>query len=378
MSDKPLQIPVHINLTLTLFGLVLFFYVLVIGEAILIPLAFSFVLSIFLYPLCKWFERYLPRWLSILVCLLLVILVFTVLISMIYGNLLTFSDDFPQMKERTLELINSTQAAFEQQFHITQENQLAWLNRNLSDFVQAGTGVLNGIVNSTSTFVTYILLVPIYTFFMLSYRDIFKEFIKRVIEDEALEEKVILIEEQIVTVIQSYITGLVTVILIVTVLNVMGLWVIGIQHAMFFGGLAALLTIIPYIGVFLGSLLPILYALVMTDSIFYPVAVLVWFQIVQGLEGNFITPNIVGSQVSLNPLVAILALLVGALVWGVPGMILFTPLTAMLKVILDNVPALAPYGYLLSEGDKKPKLASDKKKGWFFWKRKSDSAIEGD
>lgn len=378
MSNKHLQIPVHINLILILFGLVLFFYVLVVGEAILIPLTFSFVLSIFLYPLCKKLERYLPRWMAILTCLLLVMLIFTVLISLIYNNLVKFSDDFPQMKERSSELINAIQAFLEQQLKVSQENQLAWLNRNLSEFVKAGTGVLNGVMNSTSTFFMYLLLVPIYTFFMLSYRDIFKEFIKRVIIDDTYEAKVLLIEEQIISVIQNYITGLVTVILIICVMNVMGLWMIGIPHAMFFGGLAALLTVVPYIGVFLGSLLPILYALVMTDSLFYPIAVFVWFQVVQGLEGNFITPNIIGSQVSLNPLVAILALLLGASVWGISGMILFTPLTAMLKVFLDNIPTLAPYGYLLSEGDKKPKLASDKKKGWFFWKRKSDSAIEGD
>lgn len=366
MTDKHFQIPFHINLILVLFGLVLFFYVLVIGETILIPLAFSFVLSLFLYPLCKKLERYLPRWLAILTCLFLIILVFTVFISMIYSNLISFSDDFPQMKERVLELISSTQTTIKQQFQITQEKQLAWLNRNLSAFVEAGSGVMN----SASTFFTYILLIPIYTFFMLSYRGILKEFIKRVIVGEAYEEKVLLIEGQIVSVIQSYITGLVTVILIICVMNVVGLWAIGIQHAMFFGGLAALLTVIPYIGVFLGSLLPILYALVMTDSIFYPIAVFIWFQIVQGLEGNFITPNVVGSQVSLNPLVAILALLVGASVWGVSGMILFTPLTAMLKVFLDNIPVLAPYGYLLSEGDKKTKLIAEKKGNWIFWKNK--------
>jgi predicted PurR-regulated permease PerM len=135
--------------------------------------------------------------------------------------------------------------------------------------------------------------------------------------------------------------------------------------------LAALLTVIPYIGVFIGSLLPILYALVMTDSFFYPIAVFIWFQLVQALEGNVITPNIVGSQVSLNPLIAILSLLIGASVWGVAGMVLFTPLTAILKVFLDNIPALAAYGYLMSEGERKIVVKPSKHR-WIdrFWRKK--------
>lgn len=369
MPDKNLKIPIHINLILTLFGLILFFYVLVIGAGILIPVVFSFVLALFLFPLCKRLEKFLPRWLSIFICLLLIILVLTVLISVIYSNLLTFSDDFPKMAARTMELINNIQTAIESQLNFSQEKQLEWLNRNLNSFFRTGTSILNDVMNSAATFFTYMLLIPIYAFFMLSYRGILKEFIKRIVVDKTYEEKVILIEEQIITVIQKYITGLVTVILIVSVFNIVGLWAIGIQHAVFFGGLAAILTIIPYIGVFIGSLLPILYALVMTDSLFYPIAVFIWFQIVQALEGNLITPNIVGSQVSLNPLVAILALLVGASVWGIAGMILFTLLTAMLKVFLDNIPALAPYGYLLSEGDKKPKKTLQLKKSWFYKQR---------
>jgi putative heme transporter len=371
MQQRKILLPLHIDIVISLFGLILFFFVLIIAADILIPITFSLVFSLFLYPLCKWLEkRGLWRWLSILISLLLIIALLVGIISLISGSLMSFSDDFPQMKKRTMTLVKSTQTTLEKRFEITEEAQLQWLNHNLDGFISSGGQLINGVIGSISSFFTYIFLIPIYTFFMMYYRHIFKGFINRIVAASHFS-KAVRIEEQIITVIQKYITGLFTVILIIGVMNITGLLVIGIPHAIFFGALSALLTVIPYVGVFIGSLLPILYALVMKESLYYPLTVFIWFQIVQSLEGNFITPNIVGSQVSLNPLVAILALLVGASVWGVPGMILFTPLTAMLKVFLDNIPSLAPYGYLLSDGGRKDVIKPNDKKWWVFGKKKA-------
>ncbi|NJL11959.1 MAG: AI-2E family transporter [Microscillaceae bacterium] len=375
MQDQKAHLPLHIHLSIGIVGLLAFFYILTLAGGILIPLAFALLFSLFLYPLCRWLERRgLARSLAIALCLSLIVLFLTVILSLIYENLLTFANDMPQMRRRSLRLIDQTQALIEQRFQMDEQKQLAWLNENLSYFVNAGGNFLNTFVSSATTFFTYALLIPIYVFFMMYYRHVFKEFVNRVVHPDYLDNAV-LIEEQILSVVQKYISGLFTVIAIVGVLNIGGLWLIGIPHALFFGALAAILVILPYIGNLIGSLLPAVYALVMTDSFFYPVAVILWFQIVQAIEGNFITPNIVGSQVNLNPLVAIIALLTGAALWGIPGMILFTPLMAMLKVLLDNVPSLAPYGYLLSEGEKKStrpaRLAVEKKRAfWHLWGRK--------
>src|SRR5690606_11263493 len=110
--------------------------------------------------------------------------------------------------------------------------------------------------------------------------------------------------------------------------------VLGIPYAVFFGVLAALLAVIPYVGVLLGSVPPVLIALLMTDSLFYPAAVIVLFVVVQTLEGNFITPKIVGDQVSINPLAAIVALVTGGFVWGAIGMILSIPIVGVIKVVV--------------------------------------------
>ncbi len=371
-EKAPTQLPLLANAVLVLVGLIAFFYILDIGAGILIPLVFSFVFSLFLYPLCRKLERYkVPRALAILTCLLLVIGVLSLVFWMIYENILSFSADLPKMQERGQELVTSLQKFIERTFQLSSEGQIEWLRQNLRSFVNTGGQLLNGAINTTTTFLAQLFLIPVYTFFILLYRHVFRGFLNRVFDVEH-HEKVGHILVQIETVIQKYIVGLITVVSIIAVLNVIGLISIGIKHAIFFGVLAAFLTIIPYIGIFIGSLLPILYALAMTDSLFYPLAVLIWFQIVQMLEGNVITPNIVGSQVSINPLVAMLALLIGGSLWGIAGMIIFVPLTAMLKVILDNIPTLAPYGFLLSEGEIKVNRFKIKPAfvSVFFWKRK--------
>jgi predicted PurR-regulated permease PerM len=143
---------------------------------------------------------------------------------------------------------------------------------------------------------------------------------------------------------------------IIAVLNTVGLLLLGIEYAFFFGALAAFLNIIPYLGIIIGSILPIMMALLTKDSIWYAVGVAGAFTAVQFLEGNFITPNIVGSKVSVNPLAAIVALIFGGMLWGPSGMILSIPFTAIVKVILDNIESLEPFGFLLGE----PPLAPER------------------
>ena len=143
--------------------------------------------------------------------------------------------------------------------------------------------------------------------------------------------------------------GLLTVMGIVAILNSVGLMIIGVEHAWFFGIMASLLMLLPYIGIAIGSVLPALFAIATKDSYWYALAVIGWFQVVQILEGNFITPNIVGGKVSLNPLVSILSIFLFSMLFGFAGLILALPLMAILKVIFDTVPQLQPYGFLFGE-----------------------------
>jgi predicted PurR-regulated permease PerM len=190
----------------------------------------------------------------------------------------------------------------------------------------------------------------------LLYRDRFKAFIASVLppSNEANWK------EDIESVLQGYISGLLLVTIIIAILNTVGLAILGIEHAIFFGVFSGLLTIIPYIGIFIGALLPALFALLTKDSIWYTVGVIGIFSFVQFLEGNFITPKITGSKVSINALAAIVALLIGGKILGIAGMILAVPITGVLKVILAHSNNLKPFVILLDDNDHQVKPKKEK------------------
>ena len=139
------------------------------------------------------------------------------------------------------------------------------------------------------------------------------------------------------------------VICVLFVLNSIALVSLGIGHAFLFAGIAAMFNLIPFLGPFIGATLPILYAFLTKDTLLYPIGVFSAFYVIQILENNLFTPRIVGSKVSMNPLLTILALLIGNFIWGLAGMVLFIPGMAILKVIFDEMEGMEAYVFLLGK-----------------------------
>jgi predicted PurR-regulated permease PerM len=145
-------------------------------------------------------------------------------------------------------------------------------------------------------------------------------------------------------------------------LNSIGFLALGINHAIFLGITAALLNVIPYVGVLIGSIIPVALALITKDSIWIAVGALAVCVVVQFLDNNFITPLVIGAAVSVNPLATTIALILGGMMWGLAGMMLFIPLLGMLKVVFDRVDGLKPLGYLIGEQDIPGAVISRRKK----------------
>ena len=342
-----LQLPPYLKVIAILFGLFLFFWGLEVASGVLIPLAFAFVLSLLLYPIVYKLEKHrVPRSLAILIAMILILAVIGLIITLIYSEIVGFYDEFPLITSRIEMHLADLQKAIEERFRISPDNQITWLNTNIERMMENSGDLFSNIIFVTSGVIAKVVIVPFYIFFILYYRDLFRDFIFRITPQEK-HENAALILKKIQLVIQNYLVGLFTVIAIMALVNTAGLLIIGVDHAIFFGVLAAILIIIPYVGVLFGSALPILYSFAMSDSLWIPFSVLIFFTIVQTIEGNLLSPNITGSKVSINPLVAILALFIGAEVWGIAGMILFVPFVAMAKVVFDHIEEMKPYGIVL-------------------------------
>lgn len=340
-------LPAYFKYFIILASLVLTGYVLIIGQPIISPLLSAFIVALLLRPLSRWIERLkINRGISSVLSILLVLLVLSALSYFFSTQIGSITSDLRSIGARFNELIDRGSGWMEGTFGIEQQQQTRYLKDSLNSFLENSTAAFTRTLSATADFFTGLFLFLIGLFFILYYRRFLVAFLFKWFGPESYPTLSSTINK-VEMVVRSYIVGLFTVIIIVAILNSVGLMILGIQHAIFFGSLAAVLTIIPYIGILVGSLLPILFALVTKDSLWYPLGVALLFWGVQFLEGNFITPNVVGGKVSINPFAAIIALFLGGMIWGALGMILSIPVLAIIKVVCDTVPSLQPIGFLL-------------------------------
>ena len=339
--------PFWFKCTIILLGLVLFYIILVYGKFILMPLAMSALLAMLLEPLCGWLQRFkIGRVGAILLSMLMVITVLGGIFSLLSIQFVQFADRLPEANAKLQVISQNLLSFFEEMFGIAPEQQIDFLQQGLGNVIDRSGEYISTAVGATTSVFTTLTVLPLFIFFMMYYKAMYKTFLHKAWKGESTQaiDSVI---NGVQGVTQNYIVGMISVIGILFFLNALGLWIVGLEHALFFAAFAAILAIIPYIGIIIGSLPAILFALLFTESLFTPLAVIGVFSAVQFLEGNFITPNIIGSQVSINPFMAFLALIIGGELWGISGMILFVPLLGILRCIFVEVKELRPYGYLL-------------------------------
>jgi len=321
-------------------------------QSILIPVLFAIIFAITLYPLCRLLERLkLPRAVASIISVTVATLVVSGIIYFIVNQVIVIGKNGEDISKNFVNIYDSIQTFVEDKFGVEPGALTNRLREEGQNFLSNAGTYLSAAFSSAGGTLANAILVPLYIFFFLYYRDFFKEFFIKVHRSFTPAEVLGTLRE-IYEVIQSYLLGMVMVMGIVAILNTAGLLVLGIQYAWFFGTLAALLILIPYIGIAIGSVIPALFALATMDNYWYALGVIIWFQVVQFLEGNFITPNIVGGKVSLNPLVAIISLLLGGMLFGLAGLILALPIVATIKILLNLGDGTRPFSFVIGEPEK--------------------------
>lgn len=317
---------------------------------ILAPLSFSFIFAVILLPPTLFLER---RGLSPTAAALITVSLTTLLAfgGVIRGTwqVSTMTDNSKNMMARLETCVQRAIVTIEKEYpQVKRQNLINYRQRTKDLFQKVGENISQS-AKGLPGFVSNVLLMPLFIFFMLSYRQFFRRFLHQVTRSENKDVDDILVKIHNVT--KNYLMGMVIVMGIVAVMNSIGLMLIGVPYAIFFALLASLLMVVPYFGVFIGSLLPTIMALITFNSPFPALAVAAWMWGVQIIEGNFITPKLVGSKVSINPFTAIISLILMGRIWGLAGLVLAIPYVAILKIILDAIPATQAYGMLLGEVD---------------------------
>jgi AI-2 transport protein TqsA len=216
---------------------------------------------------------------------------------------------------------------------------------------------VNTAVNSiATTFVGMVKLVVlmifflIFTFFILFHRRLLMNFLLALFHSEH-SKRVRAVVLEVHRVINSYVVGLLLEMLVLGLLIFTALTIAGIKYALLMAILAAVLNIIPYIGIY-SSLFLSMFITLANGTGAQVLAIAIIFIVAHFIDANIILPRIVGSRVKLNPMITIIAVLIGSLLWGIPGMFLFIPLMAIIRIISEEIEDLKPWSILIGEEKK--------------------------
>jgi predicted PurR-regulated permease PerM len=346
MIDSNIKFPFYAKAALVLVALYLFISMLSILQVVLLPLIYSVFIAILVSPLVNFLvKKNINRTIAILIVMLLFISILIGIVTIVIFQAGNLSDTFPQLKLKFVELFQNSLEWFSNYFNIDKSKIDKWILSMKSEVGGNSNLIIGNTLTITFGFIVTFILVPVYVFMLLIYQTHLLNFVYKVF-GYSNDEKVSEILTETKSIIQLYIVGLFIEIVIVAILNSIGLLMLGINYAILLGIGGALLNIIPYLGGLVTMILFMLVALVTKEPIFI-IYVVALYTIIQIIDNNFLVPKIVGSKVKLNALVSLMVVILGAALWGIPGMFLFIPLIAILKVIFDHIESLKPWGYLL-------------------------------
>jgi len=324
------------------------------GRALFITLAFALFLAFALRPFVSLLERArVPRVLAILLLLFVLTGGLALLIINVTAQLNQFYVDLPRYQGRIRDLFTRltdfVNTVRERMGNILPEEPRAVREVKISESQFATTKALLTQVGATLEFVLWAATVPFLTFFMLKDREKFGRVIDGILarNDKFGKGDVTGAISRTMT---GYALGLSFVMLIMAAATTIALMLLNINYYYILGPLAGLAIMLPYVGV--------IFSTVPAISVAYfqyggekALAVLAVYLVLQFLEGNVLTPFIVGGRVRLFPLAVMVAFIFWGLLWGLPGAILAVPMTSAIKVVCENIRGWEAIARLLGEPD---------------------------
>lgn len=352
-SPPKVELPPYQKLSIIVLGLTAFTFGLYVGASVLVPLLFALLLAMLLNPVVNRLDRWgLHRTVAITLAVLIAMCTLIGLGYFIGTQAARFSENVPQLERRVDQLGNEVERWAQDAFNMRRSEVAVAVEKVKNQGMANGGSLLGQTLTTLGTLFGFLFLLPVFTFVLLLYKRLLLTFIARLFppKDHASLQDVL---KNAKGVVQNYLVGLIIEAFIVASLSWLGLFLIGVDYALLMAVIAAVLNLVPYIGMIVATALPMIVALALgepSDALW----VLGLYAVVQFIDNNIIVPRVVASRVQLNALISIIVVMIGGAIWGVPGMFLALPLTAILKVVFDRVPGLEPWGYLLGDDEDAP------------------------
>lgn len=301
-------------------------------SVLLIPFTLSLFLFYLISPLIDFLNRNckFPRWLSIVISFCVIGSCIAVIIPFIASSITTFVMGIGLYQERVISMMEYVLNWLER-FHLNIGQEIvleAVKNFPILQWTQSFIG------NATSIIVNVILVLVFLIFLLISRRS-----------EEAKKSELF---QKIETNIHRYLMTKILTSTTTGILVGLVLYVIGVQLAVVFGVLAFLLNFIPNIGSIISTLLPIPIAFLQFSSPIPILASILLPMFIQMTVGNVIEPMVMGERLDLHPVTILLALIFWGLIWGIPGMLLAAPITAVIRIICERFRITRSIAELLS------------------------------
>ncbi len=330
-----------------LLAAVLLIYALIAVRNFLYPIAFGFVLAYLVYPVANWLEvRRVPRILANLIVIIGALAIVNGFIIAAYQILTPLAIDLPDLADKAIENLAEMGATLGQYFGFDTNNIRESISRQVDAAFEAGGEQLRDLFTATTNTLVAFGLLPVYIFLFLYYRTKFMYFLLN-LAGRSRRTKAVSILREVARMMVRYLGGVIIVVFILFFINSIGLFIIGMRFAIPLGITAALFNFIPYFGTLLGGLVPFLFAFLVDGNPILAFRVVILFIIIQFIENNILTPNIVGGNVNISPFFIITGLVAASMVWGIPGMLLIVPFLATGRILFSHIHFMKPYSFLL-------------------------------
>lgn len=352
--DKEIKLPFYAKTALMAVGVYVVISMLYVARGIVVPIIFAVIISIVLHPLENYLLRFkMHRILAISITLVIAVLLVTGIGIFIILQISRFTNTLPELVAKFDQYLTEAIFWISGFFELNTQRISDFIAATKDNLLTKSAPAIGQTLLTLGNLFVVMLLIPVYIFMILYYEPILIEFIRRSFV-HGYRHKVSQVISEVKNLVQSYISGLFIEMVIVAGLNITALLLLGIEYAVLLGIIGALLNLIPYIGGIVAVALPMMIALVTELSPWMPLWVLACYYFIQLIDNNYIVPKIVASKVKLNALVSIIVVLAFGVLWGIPGMFISIPLTAIIKLIADHIEPLKPFGFLLGDSMPEP------------------------
>lgn len=331
-----------------------FFAGVYFAKPFLVPFTIAGILAMLFLPISNRLEKKgFGRGLSVISCILIFLAIIAGIVTLVTWQISNLASDFTGMEQKITQTISKLKETLSNTFGISPEKQQEMMKQQQQSGSGGMSAVVKGIMSSIMGMLVDFILVLVYIFLLMYFRGHIKQFILKLVpqDEKANTTKIIYASSKVA---QKYLSGMAMMIVILWIMYGIGFTIAGVKNAFFFAILCGLMEIIPFVGNLVGTALTVIMALTQGGGNIV-IGVLITYALVQFIQTYILEPLVVGAEVNINPLFTIIALVLGELVWGIPGMILAIPLIAIFKIICDNTEPLKPYGFLIGKEKKKGK-----------------------